>query len=280
MENKPAVAPQPKNEIDSAITAGASIGKPKDNPNADGGAYAILPPGHSLAYLDRPQEPFRRKGVVKMSDADSFCRIFGELADADSRIYGFLDGATFVAVLNDDHVDAAGWRDHRAVYKLEHSAEWKMWIGKNKSDFSGNDAFAIWLEDNAIDIIEPSAASMMDIALNMRVSQSQGFAKALRLQDGSVQFTYSNEVNGQVGSGEAGHLMIPESFKIQIPVFAGLRAPKYELEAKFRYRLASGQLHVRYELVRPHKVIDAAFEDLIAKIERDTGKTVFFGSPE
>lgn len=256
------------------LDTGAAISNAKTNPHDDGPAYAVLPEGYKVEYLARPEQPVRIKGTPSFHDAGSFILYFNTFG-AYGRIYASLETRTFIAVLNDHTaVDEPNWRDFTATYALKHSKEWQEWIGRNRQDFAGNDAFAVWLEDNAPDMVEPSAAAMMDIAVNMRVSQIQGFSKAVRLSDGNVRFTYSNDV-----SGSAGDLTIPETFTISIPVFEGLMAQKYTVEARFRYRLHNGDLKVRYELVRPHKVIENAFSAVIDKVAEETGDTVFFGHP-
>jgi uncharacterized protein YfdQ (DUF2303 family) len=266
------------NIIDSALVAGTALARPLINPHAEGDSAVLVPPGHSVQYLTRPPLPFRKHGTVKLCDAESFIGYWSQQSGENSRIYGSLEPAQFVAVLN-DYDDKQNWKDYRALYVLKHSREWLTWLKANKTDFNGNEAFAMWLEDNAVDIIDPDPANMMGIALNMRVSQSQGFAKAVRLQDGNVQFTYSNVVEGSA-SNAAGAITIPEIFKISIPVFEGLKAPHYVLEARFRYRLHSGALTIRYELVRPHKVIEEAFADLVYQIQDETKAIVLFGTPE
>lgn len=277
--NNPAAPAVKTNIVDSALIAGTALAKPIDNPHKEGDAGVLLPPGHTLEYLKRPALPFRKSGVVKLSDADSFVQYWKLEGSVDTgNIYGALEPAQFLAVLN-DNTDEPGWRDYRALYVLKHSKEWQTWMKFNKNDFAGNEAFAVWLEDNSVDIIDPDPAKMMDIALNLRVKQSQGFSNAVRLQDGNIQFAYSNVVEGSAAN-EAGAIVIPETFRLSVPVFEGLQAPKYELEARFRYRLHSGALTIRYELVRPHKVIEQAFKDLVVKIEAETKAKVLFGTPE
>lgn len=266
------------NIVDSALVAGTALAKPIDNPHAEGDSAVMLPPGHSLEYLKRPEKPFRKKGTVKMMDAESFIDYWGQEKSGFSRIYGSLVPAQFLAVFN-DHAVEPDWKDYRALYVLKHSKEWETWMKSNKTDFNGNEAFAVWLEDNAVDITEPDPAKMMDVALNLRVKQSQGFSNAVRLQDGNIQFAYSNVVEGSAAN-EAGSIVIPEIFKLSIPVFEGLQAPKYTLEARFRYRLNSGSLTIRYELVRSHKVVEQAFKDLVTKINDETKTSVLFGTPE
>lgn len=255
------------------LDTGAALAAPTLNPHKDGRAYAIVPDGYKLEYIERPHDPSRHSGSVSFDDAASFIRYYQDMS-LSGRIYASLKGRTLVAILNDHEPDGPGWRDFRATLALAHSKEWLEWTIHDRKDFGGNDHFAMWLEDNAPDMSEPSPAAMMDIAINMRVTQAQGFSKAVRLQDGNVRFTYSNDV-----SGSAGDLAIPEIFKICIPVFEGLGADRYTMDARFRYRLVNGELKVRYELVRPHKVVELAFDKTIRLIEKETQQKIFFGTP-
>ena len=105
------------------------------------------------------------------------------------------------------------------------------------------------------DIIKPEAAKMMQIALNFRLKSDVRFASAARLQSGEIDFSYANIVTATAGSDKGGRVSIPETFTIEIPVFGGIAARKYTIEARFRYRLKEGALSIWYDLVRPHKVM-------------------------
>lgn len=269
--------PTQPNQVDSAITAGSMIGIPKANPHPHGTAYAIVPDGSRLEYLEKPVFPPRRAGTVKLNDDASFLEYWKRQADEASYIYGSLQPAQFVAVLNEHTADQPDWRDHRAVLTLTHSKEWEVWTHRNRQPFDGNEAFATWLEDNLIDIIEPDPAKFMDIALNFKVSQGQNFAKAVNLDNGMIDLTYANTVEASAGAGK---VSIPGTFKIRIPVWSGLDATHYEVTARFRFNLSGGILKIRYELIRPHKVVEQAFKDCLVKIETEAKTKVLFGTPE
>ncbi len=273
-----------QNEIETAISAGASLANAKTNPHPHGEAYAIVPQGSKIEYLTKPEFPPRRAGTVKLNDTESFLEYWARQAyvtilneKPDSFIYGSLQPAQFVAVFNEHSSGHADWRDHRAVLTLAHSQEWQTWAGKNRQAFNGNEEFATWLEDNLIDIVNPDPAKFMDIALNFKVSQGQNFAKAVNLGNGMIDLTYANTVEA---SGGAGKVQIPSEFVIAIPVWQGLEAQKYEVTARFRYTLQSGSLKIRYELIRPHKVVEQAFKDCLDKIESAAKTNVLFGTPE
>lgn len=268
------------NIIETALAAGTAMAKPITNPHKGGRDAMLVPHGMNLEYMERPELPHRKDGTVKLNDADSFIAYWKAESSGVSRVYGSMEPkAQFVAVLN-DHSTTPNWKDYRALYTLRHSKEWETWMQSNAKPFAGNEAFAVWLEDNAIDITNPTPARMMDVALNMRVNQAQSFASATRLQDGQVELAYSNVVDGQAKAADEKKIKIPEEFSITIPVFEGLSAPKYKIDARFRYRMSRGALSVWYQLIRPQKVIEQAFTELVKRIEKDTKAVVLFGTPE
>lgn len=306
-----AVQAIPEGDIEAAIAAGTAIGDPKVNPHEHGPAYAIIPLGHKIEYIERPKYPPRRSGTVKLSDTASFLEYWRRQSEPISYIYGSMVPAQFLAVF-DEHakgdsgvatrvtptttalgkdcqpiersegqsIGGPNWRDHRALYTLQHSDEWATWMARNGKPFEGNEAFAIWLEENLLDILSPDPATFMDIALNMRVRQGQVFGKRVNLKNGAINLEYHNTVDGSGGSSPTGEsLAIPEKFEISIPVFAGIDSPRYTVEARFRYRLNGGALSLRYDLVRPAKVVEEAFKVMLEEIEGATGIKVLWGTP-
>ena len=268
--------------IAAALAAGKQLGEAKKNPLPHGKPFVVLPNG-AVQYLEGPDFPPRRTGTVKLSDAASFLEYWKRQASPASYIYGSMQPAQFIAVF-DEHdsnpvvLKQADWREHRALYTLQHSDEWMVWTKRSGQPFDGNEAFAYWLEENLFDIAKPDPAKFMDVALNIRVKQGQVFGNKVNLTDGNLVLEYANQVDAQAGAG--GKLAIPEKFEISIPVFKGLESPKYTVEARFRYRLNSGQLSLRYDLVRPAKVMEKAFKDLLAEIQTVSKTTVLFGSPD
>lgn len=115
-----------------------------------------------------------------------------------------------------------------------------------------------------------------DIALNFKASKQVSYKGATRLQNGTVDIAYSEQVEG--GAGPQGKINIPETFTVSIPVWAGLDQKKYELEARLRYRVGSGTLSIWYDLNRPHKIVESAFKDTLEQVEKSMGKTpIIFG---
>jgi uncharacterized protein YfdQ (DUF2303 family) len=272
------------------IALGAGLGKPIENPHAGGKAFVLLPKANGdweVQYLDRPDAPARKRGTLQVADTASFIGATNRYFVRErSIVYASLDPAQFVAVLN-EHAgkelqqgghDGANWRDHRVSYVLRHSKEWDTWMGGQKKDMT-QEAFAYFIEDNLPDFRNPAGAKMLEIATNFRVKQGVSFKSNFRPQDGQVNLEYTEQ--NEAGGGKSGNMTIPETFTVAIPVWKGIDAQAYEQEVRLRYRVAGGNLAIRYEVVRPHKTIEKAFTDVLTKIKvgvKDAG--VIFGSPD
>lgn len=265
--------------------------------------------------------PGFRIGRVPLDDADSFIAYFKAHADRHSAIYAKQSPCTFVAVLDEHpgqpteedkarataaaqppvegkKPDAAAtiaaaiasaqatlqpprFREFRAVFSPKFSAEWETWKKQDREPFESTEELALFIEDNLPDFAQPAGATMLEVALNFRVTQAVRYGAARRLADGHVELAYNNVVEGSGGGTEfAGRMSIPEEFTLRVPILAGVNQPTYEVRARFRYRLNSGSLRLWYELIRPHKIEEAAFTDLWKKVADGTGRAILLGSPE
>jgi uncharacterized protein YfdQ (DUF2303 family) len=231
--------------------------------------------------MDTCPAPERKTGTVALDDADSFLAYWKSHQEGGHIYARMLPAVEFTAVLNDHQSTAPGYRDHRAVFKVSHSPEWNVWTEHNGrgKPFNDNEALALFLQDNLPDIAKPEPAKMLQIATNFRVKQDIVFNAVQRLQDGNMDIGYTNTVDASAGSDKGGKLTIPETFTIKIPVFAGLGASLYDIEARFRYRMQDRKAILWYELVRPHKVVELAFSDLVKQITKSAGTPILFGAP-
>lgn len=266
------------NIIETAISAGKELApKVITSPILDGKPFVILESedgSQRALYLDeRFEAPVRKRNILPMADAASFCHAWDSQAElGKSAIYADKHKRKFTAVL-DEHDEQPDYREHRITLTLNQSAEYIAWNQKNGKPFDGNESFAEFIEENLPDFATPSGAAMLEMALNFKINASASFSNMVRLTDGNTQFTYSNE-------SQSGAIKTPDKFTIVIPVHDGLSEPSYVFDARFRYRLNGPKLTIWYELIRPHKVLDKAFADVAASIEEKCKSTILFGSPE
>lgn len=233
--------------------------------------FVIVPEGCRVHDLEETLlQPARKQGTLKLRDVDSFVQVVQDQADESTRIYRTVEPPRFVAVFN-DHAGTPGWGDYRAVYDCPLSTEWRAWKGSDKRSMTQAD-FAQFIEDNLPDIVEPAAASMLEISRTLQAKKKVAFASAIRLDNGQQQFTYEEKIDGT--SGAKGQIQVPEVFTIGVPVFEG--GPRYAVRARLRYRISDqGALAMWFDLERPHKIIEDAVAQLKKVVEEATGiKTI------
>lgn len=292
--------------LETIANLAAAHGKPQTSPHPNGVPYAVVPSGYVVKELPTSSTPPRPIGTVKFNDADSFCRWFNEHAVRESRVYIDMPrsgaAAACVAVIDDfdlntieSAVDATtfdastntvaqalpprrvnvdeqvGWRQFRAEYQAALSPEWLAWCGIDRKPKSQKD-FAEFLLDQLPDIAQPDGATIMDLVNNFEASIGGTFMSQQRLQSGDVAITIKKDTAG------ATTVRLPEHITLSPPIFD--RGQPQQVTARLRYNVSTESgLAFRIELVRPHKVIEAALADMRAAIERTTSRPAFIGKP-
>lgn len=250
---------------------------------ADGGdPLTIVPDDWQVRDLEHfLPAPTRARGNVQLQDAASFVDWINERKGEATRIYATapFTGLHYAAVM-DDTLKALSptWRDWRGVYSPLPSPEWAIWSGANGKRVAQKD-FAEYMEQNADDIVstqpdEPTSAQILELAGNLTATTKAEFSSAYRTGNGTTSLRYSETTSAQGGQG---NIEVPDSFYIGIPVFVG--GPVYKIGARLRYRITGQQLTMGFDLIRPHKVIEAAAAEITANIREKTGLQVYCGQP-
>jgi uncharacterized protein YfdQ (DUF2303 family) len=269
----------PAYDVEAALIAGQNLGDPKIvNGHPIGHPYAIVPEGSKLVDLENMLEtPLRPKGNANLRDPESFCRFVLQETTERTRIYGNLKEGRFKAVFNDNCGQSefvAGWGDYTASYTSPTSTEWATWKSKSGSQMN-QVQFAQFIEDNLPDIAQPPAAEMLEVSRTLEAKKKVNFAQGIRLSNGQNELTYEEQIEGSAGKGK---FKIPEEFIIGIPVLEG--GLRYAVQCRLRYRIADGgNLTMWYEIIRPHKILEDAINEVWTSIEEKTGKKIFNGDP-
>lgn len=271
-------APDGAADIKALVELGRGIGNAKDNPRPDGQPYTVIPVGWELKELPTEKLPPRAKAAVKLRDTASFVRYVNDHKTTDSRIYATSTPPRFLAVLDEfptlqmgvQAVHPPAWREYRAEFTFPLSDEWTVW-NRNDKQPKNQTQFAEFIQDNAPDVVDPTSAAMMEMALNFQATEDGSLVSVSRLQNGDTQFAIKSETKLAEG------IKMPEFVKLQIPVFEN--GDVYPLRARMRYR-AKDKLVFWYELERPHKVLEAAFKDAWKKIGDGTAVPILLGTPE
>lgn len=213
--------------------------------------------------------PRRIREGVSVYDTNSFVKYFSDYCTKDSRIFVNTQAPSVIAVLDyhkagDDATIKAQWGEHRLNYVFRETPEWTTWKSKSKVSMQQVD-FARFIEDNLPDIVNPPQTTMLDLARTFQAKKDVTFNSATDLQNGAVQFLFSEELRGGAGV-KAGDISIPDAFTINVAPYEG--SDKVNVRCRFRYTLDKDELKLRYELERAHKIVDQAVTKAIEQLKQ------------
>ncbi|MFB6934547.1 DUF2303 family protein [Streptomyces chartreusis] len=218
--------------------------------------------------------PTRKAGMTTVRDADSFLAYYGKHGDGDSEVYADAERLTVTAVLDANTGDAARWQGHRLQLALRTTEAWKQWIERD-GKLMGQEQFAEFLEDHLPELLEPNAATMLEIAQSIQGVAKAEFQSGTRLATGERKLAYVETVTAK--AGQKGELVIPETFVVGVIPFEGSEG--YQLTARLRYRINGGPLQLGYKLERPADTLRTAFGDVVNLIAGDIEAPVLNGTP-
>ena len=256
--------------LQQLFTLAQALGKPVDHPGL-AAPIALVPHGVSLENLEHLlPAPTRTKQKLTVLDAESFIEYVNRFATSATAVFcNGPEGRTFSAVIDYHQPDSPAWREHVATYRCPTTVEWGRWKENDRKRMD-QATFAEFIEENVWDITQPAneqnapgAADMLEISRTLEAKKNISFRQGTRLDNGQVQLTYNEEIDGR--AGEAGQLRIPEQFFIGVKPFLGGDA--FCVPARFRYRIQDGRLMMWFELVRPDKVLEEAYNAVRDKIQ-------------
>jgi uncharacterized protein YfdQ (DUF2303 family) len=271
--------------VAKAIDAGMALADPTLFGNDDDSpqlAAFVVPAGGKVEVRDIEDAlakyratPSRKTGCFHVHDADSFISYVRKHGlDGATEVWSDAQGQRITGVIN-GHSDGsdAGWGDHSVVYQVALTDAWKAWMRLN-GNLVDQVTFANHVEDRMVDIIEPDAATLLEIAQSFEATTRVAFESANVLSSGERQFVYREETDAR--AGQSGTLSIPKEFVISVQPFEG--AEMFELTARLRYRLREGQLTIGYQLVRPEDILRAAFVSVSDHVAAGVDAPVFLGT--
>lgn len=253
------------NQTQSALDAGRRMMEPK-TVMIEGVPHLVH---HRDLSVTQHEEllatPNALKENVNLHNVESFMEYFNNFADAHSHIFVDAENAKFKAIL-DYHVaaDSPSWNRHTVEYKFPKTIEWTKWLQYNSIRMEQED-FALFIEDNIKEVVEPDGATMLEIASSLQAKNNVSFKSAKRLDNGETQFDYREDIESTAGA--QGQFSIPNEIKIALKPFQG--SETYNVTARFRYRINNGSLVMWYDIIRPHAIIEDAIKDAVEKVKTE-----------
>jgi uncharacterized protein YfdQ (DUF2303 family) len=271
-----------RTEADAGAELALKQATPQIAPNVPGLEHPIIvfPRGESVKSLAHLMAPTRKKAKVTVHDYQSFIAYVKKHREPGrTALFAVVTetAGVFTAVLdyheeNTEIIGKPQYGDHVCVLEMRHTPEWVRWVNNSGTPKSQVD-MAQFLEDNRLDIKEPEAAKIIEIAKTFEATQGVSFKGAVRLQNGDRRLDYNVQTGAR--AGEAGNLEIPERIELSLPIY--VNGPEYGISAWFRYSIDNGVLRLRYELIRPHKFIELALAEAGNAIEKELEMTLHKG---
>jgi uncharacterized protein YfdQ (DUF2303 family) len=270
--------PEPEEALAVAIRAGLTMAPVHDAPG--GRAFALIPENYTLQDVSDPHalRP-RPRGEVTVDERQSltdYLNRFKEdgsvlIADIDrGEIRGLIDYhlASDPASELDDLASRVRAVEHAAVLKLRVSEEFRRW-DEAEGKMLPQDEFAFFLDENAADVDEPEAATLIEISRDLEAVQGVQFKSSITTENGDRRFIYEEETRTK------GDVVVPRKFILNIPIYAG-EAPM-QLEARLRYKVSGGGLSLGFAWHRVEYARQALFRQIATAVTENTGVPVFFG---
>ena len=233
--------------------------------------HLLLPEGvKAVDISDWLPTPARVEADPQFVNAESFAEYVNRFKTGNTLLFSSRGSGRIRAEIDYHAPDGtASWCDHSATLVLTKSEEWNAWTAKNEKQLSQIE-FAEFLEDQNHCIIEPDAAKMVEIALNLKSTVDVTFESRVNVQTGGSTFVYKEDVK----SADA-HLTMPNLLCIALPPFVDEK-PIY-MAVRLRYRINGGKPTFFYRLDRRSRVIDQAVAAVNEKVAQLTGLPVMVG---
>lgn len=238
-------------------------------------AYAVPDGRGGVKIIDTDawaESPRRAEASRVATDAASFVAYVNRHKLPGTEVFANTPSSSVVAVI-DSHEETdgiegsiSGWQKHRLTLSLEHTKAWLAWVehdlGQNPRGWFGQQEFAEFIEDRALDVQDPDHARLIEVATKFEATSKVEFGSAVRLDNGEIQFQYVETVGAKKGAKDA--IEFPKELKLAIRPYIG--GPIYFVFASLRYRLGADGLRLGYALQRPENILEAAFSDIVAEI--------------
>lgn len=228
--------------------------------------FALIPEGYKLEDLEQfDTAPRKLKAAPVFASLDSFTAYVKEFQEDRTRIFANSDTGHLLARLDYHEAGEPSWNTHSASYHPKQTEEWKRWLAQDNKYMSQGD-FAEFIESNIQDITKPEGATMLEIAKTFEAKTSTEFKSGIRLDNGNQKLTFAQDTTAKAGASL--ELEIPSEFDLALTPFAFGEA--YPVKARLRYRINDKkELVLKYQLINPHKVIEALVLRLIDKVAED-----------
>jgi uncharacterized protein YfdQ (DUF2303 family) len=217
------------------------------------------------------------KQHVQIQTAGSLKTYVNRFKNDDSMLFADV-GANIISAVIDYHEAPLDVKDakpvalhgvHVATLTLPYSKEWMVWTHLNEKLMSQVD-FANFLEENGLDLFEPSGGELLDMCRDLQVTDTKHFDSSVRMGN-LVKFTYKKDESATTSQ----EMELPSEFTIAIPVY--FNETPVHIRCLMRRKINDGDLSLGYKMVRLENVRQDEFKRIADNVQFDTAVTMVSG---
>lgn len=243
---------------------------------ATGAPFLVLPPDRQIKPLPKECQPTRKAFNIRFDNISDFASFCGEYKDARTRL--FMDEHRIVAIFDFQRPDNAEQSVERCLQRAElplapddMTAAWLAVIGKKSfQQFE----FAEFLEDQAINIVDPCAASILEVARTLEATQKVVFKSSGRLDNGDRQLKWEQSTDARAGAN--GDLAIPAKITVKLMLVKG--GDRIDVTLGLRYRVKDGAVTFSLVAFGFDLTIQSYLEGIAERITQATSLPVYRGA--
>lgn len=258
------------------LIAGMHLAEPK-RVDVEGVPLLVTPRGSQITrfddMLDRPK---RIKANQDFCEPQSYCGYVNEFnAAKTARIYADYTGKKFWARMDDHQPGMPSWREHLATLGLLESPEWAEWAGiaaRTAKQPIDQQELAEFFEAQIRQIAEPDAGDLLTGIRNIQMANNWRCTSVQR-EGGDISFQMQRESSANTSVGNVANAKIPAKLTLMIHPY--LCWNPYPLKVALTYRLQDEKIRFTIKLLEATELLDQAFTDIRAMVEKETGLKVF-----
>ncbi|MFC0633269.1 DUF2303 family protein [Brevundimonas balnearis] len=268
-------APETEAGVIAELAVRANGGEVVHGPN--GRTFLVSAPGAVVKDITDPHgivvdPPARIRQSVTLQTVDSLVDYVDRFKTKDTVLFADIRQSSIAALIDYHGPGEAAHVDHKATMILPFSEEWKTWTaidGKMMDQLT----FARFLEENAVDVVAPSGADLLEVCRDLQAKRKVDFRKAVRTNTDNENFEYTDETTA---TAKSGGVEVPSKFQLKVPVYFG--GETVSLFAFLRWNLVETSLQLGVKLHRAEHVRQAVFKQIVTDAGARSERPVLFGT--
>lgn len=240
--------------------------------------FLVTPDGYEASEIKQQDweslpSPFLTDQTVTVQTTDSLVDYVNRFKTDDTVLFADIASNVILGVIDYHGPDKAARLRHRVGMALPYSEEWKTWTSQS-GKLTDQLSFARFLEENAVDVVAPAGADLLEVCRDLQALRNVDFRKAVRTHMEAESFEYVvDETVRTSGQG----VDIPTKFELSVPVYFGGACTT--LFAFLRFKLDPPALVLGFQLHRAEHVRQAVFKQVVLDVADRTERPVVFGKP-